>query len=72
MQEVRQRTASDQLLLRVRENELESLSRETKGIQGVLNTMQLSYAQVMRENDQLKGALSEQERAAIHLKSVFQ
>jgi len=37
-----------------------------------MDTMQHSYTQVMRENDQLKAALNDFERSGIQMKSMFQ
>ena len=69
---MRQKLCADQILIRVRENELENVSREYKAVKGSLEIFQQSYSQVMRENDQLKGTINEHERAGIQMKSLFQ
>lgn len=56
----------------MRETEIETLSRDFKLVKGQIETMQQSYTQVMRENDQLKAALNEHERSSIQMKSLFQ
>jgi hypothetical protein len=48
---LRQKSSADQILLKVRENEIENLAREIKSIKASIETMQQSYTQVMREND---------------------
>jgi cell shape-determining protein MreC len=49
-------------MVRLRENEVETYSREFKTLKGAFENMQLNLASVMRENDQLKAALNEYER----------
>lgn len=71
IQELRQRTVADQIMVRLRENEGEGMSREIKSMKGVIEGLQGSMAQVMRENDQLKAALNEHERNNIQMKSLF-
>jgi hypothetical protein len=51
IQETRQRAMADSIVVRLRENEIESINREYKVIKGSFETQQLSLAQVMREND---------------------
>lgn len=72
MQEMRQRGMADQIMVRLRENEIETINRELKLVKGSFETQQLSLAQIMRENDQLKAALGEHERSNIQMKSIFQ
>jgi predicted nucleic acid-binding Zn-ribbon protein len=51
MQDARQRAVGDQILIRLRENEIETLSREFKTIKGAFEGIQLNMVSVMREND---------------------
>ena len=62
LQEARQRAIADQIVIRLRENEVENGARENKTLRGAVEIMQVNMAQVMRENDQLKAALNEHER----------
>jgi predicted nucleic acid-binding Zn-ribbon protein len=72
IQEARQRSVGDQILIRLRENEIETLSRELKTIKGAFEGIQLNMVSVMRENDQLKSALNDHERNNIQMKSLFE
>ena len=65
LQEARQKAVGDQVMVRLREGELETVNREGKTLRGVLENMQLNMAAIMRENDQLKQTLNEHERSSI-------
>lgn len=51
MHEARQRAVADQIMVRVREGEVEAMTREAKTLRGVIENMQTNMATVMREND---------------------
>ena len=65
VQEARQKAVGDQVMVRLREGELETVNREGKTLRGLLENMQLNMAAIMRENDQLKQTLNEHERSSI-------
>ena len=65
LQEARQKAVGDQVMVRLREGELETVNREGKTLRGLLENMQLNMAAIMRENDQLKQTLNEHERSSI-------
>ncbi len=58
--------------MRVRDNELEGVTREVKALRAVAEGVQAALGQAMRENDQMKGVVNDQERGMIQMKGLLQ
>lgn len=57
------------MAVRARESEIESMAMQGKAMQTAMDVMQQSYGQVMAENEQLREALDEMERAQVQMRA---